>query len=240
MGGIVNTFWTLSKLRFSARLIEDTVQRCRYFNNLGNQTMSKMIFVNLPVMDLDASITFYKSIGFENNPQFTDDTAACMVWSEAINVMLLTHAKWRTFTNRPIPPATSSEVMLALSCDSREAVDAMNEALQQMAEQQTSTPLRSLALCITVTLRIPTVTSGRRCGWTWQLCLRAVQRVKERGSQPYKARSNLWRSTVAWHAASWKLRYWKRAVESLHIDYWNQFSSCNQSVCSFDLWARKY
>lgn len=90
--------------------------------------MSKMIFVNLPVMDLDASITFYKSIGFENNPQFTDDTAACMLWSEAINVMLLTHAKWRTFTNRPIPPATSSEVMLALSCDSREAVDAMNEA----------------------------------------------------------------------------------------------------------------
>lgn len=90
--------------------------------------MSKMIFVNLPVMDLDASITFYKSIGFENNPQFTDDTAACMVWSEAINVMLLTHAKWRTFTNRPIPPATSSEVMLALSCDSREAVDAMNKA----------------------------------------------------------------------------------------------------------------
>jgi len=90
--------------------------------------MSKMIFVNLPVMDLDVSITFYKSIGFENNPQFTDDTAACMVWSEAINVMLLTHAKWRTFTNRPIPPATSSEVMLALSCDSREAVDAMNEA----------------------------------------------------------------------------------------------------------------
>ena len=54
--------------------------------------MSKMIFVNLPVMHLDASMTFYKSIGFENNPQFTDDTAACMVWSEAINVMLLTHA----------------------------------------------------------------------------------------------------------------------------------------------------
>lgn len=90
--------------------------------------MSRMIFVNLPVTDLDASMTFYKSIGFENNPHFTDDTAACMVWSEAINVMLLTHAKWRKFTSRPIPPATSSEVMLALSCDSREAVDAMNEA----------------------------------------------------------------------------------------------------------------
>lgn len=90
--------------------------------------MSRMIFVNLPVADLDASLSFYQALGFENNPQFTDDTAACMVWSEAINVMLLTHAKWRTFTDRPIPPVTSSEVMLALSCDSREAVDGMNEA----------------------------------------------------------------------------------------------------------------
>lgn len=90
--------------------------------------MSKMIFVNLPVADLAASMAFYKSLGFVNNPQFTDDTAACMVWSETINVMLLTHAKWRTFTTRPIPPSTSSEVALALTCDSREAVDAMNEA----------------------------------------------------------------------------------------------------------------
>lgn len=90
--------------------------------------MSRMIFVNLPVADLDASMSFYKALGFQNNPQFTDDTAAGMVWSEAINVMLLTHAKWRTFTDRPIPPVTSSEVMLAISCDSREAVDGMNEA----------------------------------------------------------------------------------------------------------------
>ena len=90
--------------------------------------MSRMIFVNLPVNDLKASMAFYKALGFENNPQFTDSTAACMVWSEAINVMLLTHAKWRTFTSRPIPPDTSSEVMLALSCESRAAVDAMNNA----------------------------------------------------------------------------------------------------------------
>ena len=89
--------------------------------------MPKMIFVNLPVADLKASTAFYTSLGFKNNPDFSDDTAACMVWSEAIHVMLLTHAKWRTFTSRPIPPATSSEVMLALSCDSREAVDAMNK-----------------------------------------------------------------------------------------------------------------
>ena len=90
--------------------------------------MSRMIFVNLPVTNLNLSIDFYKSLGFENNPQFTDDTAACMVWSDTISVMLLTHAKWSTFTSRPIPPASSSEVMLAISCDSREKVDKMNAA----------------------------------------------------------------------------------------------------------------
>ncbi|ARB44354.1 VOC family protein [Alloalcanivorax xenomutans] len=89
--------------------------------------MSKMIFVNLPVADLPASMAFYAALGFENNPHFTDDTAACMVWSESIHVMLLTHDKWRSFTQRPIPPATASEVMLALSLDDREAVDAMND-----------------------------------------------------------------------------------------------------------------
>ncbi len=92
-----------------------------------SKLMSKKIFVNLPVSDLSKSIAFYKALGFENNAQFTDDTAACMVWSESIYVMLLTHAKWSTFTTRPIPPRESSQVMLALSLDSREAVDAMNE-----------------------------------------------------------------------------------------------------------------
>lgn len=87
--------------------------------------MSKIIFINLPVTNLAASIAFYKALGFTNNPQFTDDTAAGMELSEAIKVMLLTHDKWRLFTQRPIPPNTSSEVALALSCDSRDAVDAM-------------------------------------------------------------------------------------------------------------------
>lgn len=64
--------------------------------------MSKMIFVNLPVSDLKASTAFYEELGFKNNAQFTDETAACMVWSEAIQVMLLTHEKWRSFTTRPI------------------------------------------------------------------------------------------------------------------------------------------
>lgn len=90
--------------------------------------MPRMIFVNLPVADLAASTAFYEALGFRNNPHFTDRTAACMVWSEAIHVMLLTHGKWRTFTDRPIPPGTASEVMLALSLDDRAAVDALNAA----------------------------------------------------------------------------------------------------------------
>lgn len=89
--------------------------------------MPRMIFVNLPVANLAKSMAFYTAIGFKNNPHFTDETAACMVWSDAIHVMLLTHAKWKTFTSRPIPPATASEVMLAISLDSRAEVDAMNK-----------------------------------------------------------------------------------------------------------------
>ncbi|RDV07183.1 lactoylglutathione lyase [Sphingorhabdus pulchriflava] len=90
--------------------------------------MSKMIFVNLPVADLPKAMAFYTALGFTNNPHFTDETAACMVWSESIMVMLLTHAKWQSFTDRPIPPSTSSEVMIAITLDSRDAVNALVDA----------------------------------------------------------------------------------------------------------------
>ena len=90
--------------------------------------MSRTITISLPVANLQASKAFYIALGFVNNPQFSDDTAAFMVWSESINIMLLTHEKWRTFTTRPIPPKTSSEVALNVSCDSRDDVDAMNAA----------------------------------------------------------------------------------------------------------------
>lgn len=106
--------------------------------------MSRMIFVNLPVVDLKASMSFYAALGFTNNPQFTDDTAACMVWSESINVMLLTHDKWRTFTARPIPPSTSSEVLLAISCDSRDEVDAMNKAASENGGMADINPIQDL------------------------------------------------------------------------------------------------
>ena len=111
-------------------------------------------------------MTFYESIGFKNNPQFTDETAACMVWSEAINFMLLTHAKWRTFTSRPIPPKTSSEVMLALSCDSRDAVDAMNRAAAANGGTADINPIEDHGSCTPATSLIPTAMLWERCGWT--------------------------------------------------------------------------
>lgn len=106
--------------------------------------MTRMIFVNLPVADLAVAMNFYSALGFENNPQFTDETAACMVWSEAIHVMLLTHDKWRTFTDRPIPPSSSSEVMLALSFDSRDAVDAVNTAAAENGGTADINPVQDL------------------------------------------------------------------------------------------------
>ena len=90
--------------------------------------MTKTIFISLPVTDLRAAMAFYKALGFEQNLQFSDATAACMVWSESIRVMLVTHAKWRTFTQRPFPPKGTASHMLSLTMDSREAVDAANAA----------------------------------------------------------------------------------------------------------------
>ena len=86
--------------------------------------MSKLIFVNLPVADLPAAKAFYEAIGATNNPMFTDDTAACMVFSDVIHVMLLTHDKFSQFTPKKIADArTCSEVLICISADSRDAVD---------------------------------------------------------------------------------------------------------------------
>lgn len=90
--------------------------------------MTKMIFVNLPVSDLQRSMAFYEALGFTHNPQFSDDAGACMVYSDSIYVMILTHPKWQGFTTRPICPPGSSEVSLALTVESRGEVDRMVEA----------------------------------------------------------------------------------------------------------------
>ena len=91
--------------------------------------MAKQIFISLPVRDLPKAKAFYEAVGAVNNPQFTDDTAACMVISDTIYVMLLTHAKWGTFTTKPIVNAHEmNEVSFALTVDDRAAVDALVEA----------------------------------------------------------------------------------------------------------------
>ena len=91
--------------------------------------MPRMIFVNLPVADLPAAKAFYEAIGATNEPKFTDETAACMVLSESIFVMLLTHDKFAQFTPKPIADAhRTSEVLIALSADDRDGVDTITDA----------------------------------------------------------------------------------------------------------------
>jgi len=86
--------------------------------------MSTKIFVNLPVKDLQRSIDFYSKLGYAFNPQFTDETATCMIVSDDIYVMLLTYAKFKEFTPKPICDATkSTEVIVCLSCNDRAHVD---------------------------------------------------------------------------------------------------------------------
>ena len=90
--------------------------------------MPRMIFVNLPVADLEQSVAFYKAIGAEQNLQFSGETAAMMALSETIHVMLLTHDKFRQFTPKRIAdPRESVQVLLALSCDSRAGVDEISD-----------------------------------------------------------------------------------------------------------------
>jgi len=117
--------------------------------------MTKMIFVSLPVTDLTASIAFYTALGFTQNPAMSDDSGACMVWSDAINVMLITHAKWRMFTQRPFPPAGTTAHMLSLALDSREAVDAMNRAAAAHGGQADVNPAEDLGFMVTRDLADP-------------------------------------------------------------------------------------
>jgi hypothetical protein len=92
----------------------------------AGEIMSTQIFVNLPVKNLQQSISFFTQLGFQFNPQFTDETATCMIVSENIFVMLLTHEKFRTFTPNAICDATkSTEVLTCLSVENREKVDKM-------------------------------------------------------------------------------------------------------------------
>jgi uncharacterized protein len=88
--------------------------------------MAKQIFINLAVKDLAKSMDFYAALGFSNNPQFSDDTAKCMVWSESIFVMLLNHEKFTSFTNKPIADTKNNIAgLFSLSVDSVDEVNSM-------------------------------------------------------------------------------------------------------------------
>ena len=86
--------------------------------------MAKQIFINLAVKDLQKSMDFYTALGFTNNPQFSDNAGKCMVWSENIFVMLLTHDKFKTFATKPIADTKSNLAgLFSLSMDSLEQVN---------------------------------------------------------------------------------------------------------------------
>lgn len=91
--------------------------------------MPTMLFVNLPVQDVEASKAYYKAQGFDHNPQFSDDTTACIVFSDTIFAMVMTPEKFATFSSKPIPDSRSQTgALYALTRDSREAVDAIADA----------------------------------------------------------------------------------------------------------------
>jgi predicted lactoylglutathione lyase len=86
--------------------------------------MAKQIFINLAVKDLAKSVVFYTELGFTNNPQFSDDSGKCMVWSENIFVMLLTHERFATFVTKPIADTkTNVAALFSLSVDSIEEIN---------------------------------------------------------------------------------------------------------------------
>lgn len=86
--------------------------------------MATKVFINLPVKDLDKSMTFFSGLGFTFNPQFTDEKAACMVISDSIFAMLLTEPFFQTFTRKKISDAkTATEVLIALDAASRDEVE---------------------------------------------------------------------------------------------------------------------
>jgi predicted lactoylglutathione lyase len=95
----------------------------------GDLNMSKSLLVNLPVANLEASTRFYEAIGCVRNPQFSDDKASSMVWSDSITIQLLTRVYFSTFSPRPVADAHQTcQVLLALTRDSRADVDAMANA----------------------------------------------------------------------------------------------------------------
>ena len=103
--------------------------------------MTTQIFVNLPVKDLSRTVEFFKKLGFEFNPQFTDENATCMIINDNIFVMLLVEKFFKTFTKKEIcDTAKDTEVIIALSTESREKVDEMMQHVFEAGGKESREP----------------------------------------------------------------------------------------------------
>jgi len=143
--------------------------------------MPRMIFVNLPVSDLKRATAFYEQIGATKNPQFSDDTASCMVFSETIYAMLLTHEKYAQFTNKTIVDArTSSEVMIALSADSRDEVDGLVGKAMKGGGAPDPTPTQDFGFMYGRSFEDPD-------GHIWEVVWMDVEAATAGGDQPAAA-----------------------------------------------------
>ena len=138
--------------------------------------MAKMIFVNLPVKDLAAATRFYEAIGCSKNEQFSNDQAAMMVWSDTITFQLLTHEYFATFTPKPIADAhKTSEVLICLSRDSREEVDAITGTAAAAGGKADIRQPQDMGFLYSRAFEDPDGLCSRRYGWTSRL--RSPQRA---------------------------------------------------------------
>jgi len=147
--------------------IMDSVSQHQMLANKGAPTLSspQMIFINLPVRNLAHSVSFYRAIGFHQNPQLSDETSACMVLSDTIVVMLLTHSKWQGFTQRIIPDAhATAQVLLSLSRTHRPDVDDVIERGKQAGGKADPNPVQDHGCMYVRSLEDP---DGHIWEWVW-------------------------------------------------------------------------
>ena len=127
--------------------------------------MTSQIFVNLPVKDLNKTIEFFKKLGFEFNPQFTDENATCMIVNENIFVMLLVEKFFKSFTKKEIcDTIKDTEVIIALSTESREKVDRMIQNVIEVGAQSQGNH-KTMVGCTDVDSRTLTVIFGKLYTW---------------------------------------------------------------------------
>ncbi len=143
--------------------------------------MSKMIFVNLPVTDLKRSIAFYEAIGATQNPQFSDAHTMSMIISDTIYVMLMDHERYAGFTPKAVPDAHShAQMLLCLSEDSREAVDATAGRAEAAGAVMNPTPVQDYGFMYGRSFEDPD-------GHIWELCWMDVEAAMAAGSEAAEA-----------------------------------------------------